>query len=125
MNLVKHTEGDAQVLKWVDALGMMQRIYQRDTAEYDAAIADPANTVVDYVNTAEYAEEVAANKVDEELRWRDFNLENQNAIVADLEDRGAPQGEINSAKALRVSLRDYPQEVDFPNGIRPITIAVD
>lgn len=60
-------------------------------------------------------EQVIADKILSEKAWRDSQLKNSDYIIS-LKDHSKYYAYI----VYRVALRNYPDTLDFPNGVRPV-----
>jgi len=87
-----------------------------DIVHFAALMADEANTITPFEETAEGIESALEWKKSEEREWRNNELVRFDALVNTKEDAGLSAA---AERAFRIVLRDYPQQVGFPDNDRP------
>jgi hypothetical protein len=90
-----------------------------DVVRFANLMADPAHTKTPYAETAEGIANALASKEIEEREWRNSELERFDAIINTKEDIAVSAA---AERAFRVVLRDYPQQVGFPDNARPVFV---
>ena len=88
-----------------------------DIVRFANLMADEAHTKTLYADTAEGIANALAYKEFEEREWRNAELFIFDAIVNTKEDAALSAA---AERAFRIVLRDYPQQVGFPNNARPV-----
>ena len=67
--------------------------------------------------------ELTAQKADNERQWRNSELPKADIEIYKMEDAADTTLEL-TWRSYRIALRDYPQQPEFPNGIRPVAPGV-
>jgi hypothetical protein len=74
-----------------------------------------------YAGSDREAADLAAQAEGTERNWRDVELSNADIEIYKLEDSS---GDTTAWRAYRQTLRDYPQQSNFPDGTRPTSPGV-
>jgi hypothetical protein len=120
MRLVMHGTAPQRVLvaedKSVD-FKSCQENRKGDEQRFIDIMNNPDYVITKYEDTEEGISAALETKKMEERMWRNSEINSVSFEINDLEDRGQ---DASALRAFRVLLRDYPQQPDFPNGVRPI-----
>ena len=90
-----------------------------DTVRFANLMADVAYTKTPWAETADGIAAALSMKEMEERQWRNEELLNFDALINIKEDAALSAV---SERAFRQVLRDYPQQVGFPDNPRPVFV---